>query len=56
MGIFSQTGTVLYLALEDDYARLQKRLSQMFGMEGSEKFLFLLQNPNRSMTDWKDSL
>ena len=31
-------GTVLYLALEDDYARLQKRLSQMFGMEGSEDF------------------
>lgn len=26
-------GTVLYLALEDDYARLQKRLSRMFGME-----------------------
>ena len=33
-------GTVLYLALEDDYARLQKRLSQMFGMEGSENFYF----------------
>lgn len=33
-------GTVLYLALEDDYARLQQRLSQMFGVEGSEK-LFL---------------
>lgn len=33
-------GTVLYLALEDDYARLQKRLAQMFGMEGSEKFHF----------------
>ena len=30
-------GTVLYLALEDDYARLQQRLSQMFGVEGSEK-------------------
>ena len=24
-------GTVLYLALEDDYARLQRRLSRMFG-------------------------
>lgn len=33
-------GTVLYLALEDDYARLQKRLSQMFGMEGSENLYF----------------
>ena len=31
---------MLYLALEDDYARLQKRLSQMFGMEGSENFYF----------------
>ena len=26
--------------MEDDYARLQKRLSQMFGMEGSENFYF----------------
>ena len=33
-----QKGTVLYLALEDDYARLQKRLSRMFGMESSGKF------------------
>lgn len=33
-------GTVLYLALEDDYARLQKRLSQMFGMEENEHFFF----------------
>lgn len=29
-------GTVLYLALEDDYARLQKRLSRMFGIECSD--------------------
>ncbi len=35
-----QQGTVLYLALEDDYARLQKRLSKMFGMEGSKNFYF----------------
>ena len=28
-------GTVLYLALEDDYARLQKRLSRMFDVESS---------------------
>ena len=29
-------GSVLYLALEDDYGRLQKRLYQMFGVETSE--------------------
>ena len=39
-GFLVRQGTVLYLALEDDYARLQKRLSQMFGMEGSENFYF----------------
>lgn len=33
-------GTVLYLALEDDYSRLQKRLYQMFGTEGAEKLFF----------------
>ena len=34
-------GTVLYLALEDDYSRLQKRLSKMFGMEeGTDKLRF----------------
>ena len=43
------------LALEDDYARLQKRLSQMFGMEAVRIFISL-QNQNRSMTDWKDEL
>jgi len=35
-----EKSTVLYLALEDDYGRLQKRLSRMFGMEGSENFHF----------------
>ena len=39
-GFSVRQGTVLYLALEDDYARLQKRLSQMFGMEESENFYF----------------
>lgn len=39
-GFSVRQGTVLYRALEDDYARLQKRLSQMFGMEGSENFYF----------------
>lgn len=33
-------GTVLYLALEDDYGRLQKRLSRMFGLESAEDFHF----------------
>ena len=33
-------GTVLYLALEDDYGRLQKRLSRMFGMESTENLHF----------------
>lgn len=33
-------GTVLYLALEDDYARLQKRLSKMFGMDSTDDFHF----------------
>ena len=33
-------GTVLYLALEDDYRRLQERLFRMFGVEGTEKLHF----------------
>ena len=33
-------GSVLYLALEDDYSRLQKRLSKMFGMESTSNFYF----------------
>ena len=33
-------GTVLYLALEDDYSRLQKRLSKMFGMDSIDNFHF----------------
>ena len=32
-------GEVLYLALEDDYARLQGRLSRMFGEEGTDNLL-----------------
>jgi len=31
-------GTVLYLALEDDYARLQRRLSRMFGVTSIDNF------------------
>lgn len=37
-------GTVLYLALEDDYARLQRRLSKMFGMEGISNLHFATQS------------
>lgn len=33
-------GSVLYLALEDDFSRLQKRLSKMFGMESTSNFYF----------------
>ena len=32
--------TVLYLALEDDYGRLQKRLYQMFGVESTDNLYF----------------
>lgn len=33
-------GTVLYLALEDDYKRLQNRLYKMFGTEGTGNLFF----------------
>ena len=33
-------GTVLYLALEDDYQRLQDRMSRMFGVEGTDHLHF----------------
>ncbi len=33
-------GTVLYLALEDDYRRLQERMFRMFGTEGTEYLHF----------------
>ena len=33
-------GTVLYLALEDDYRRLQERLSRMFGVKGTDALHF----------------
>ena len=36
-------GTVLYLALEDDYARLQRRLSGMFGVECADNLYFATQ-------------
>ena len=52
-GFSVRQGTVLYLALEDDYARLQKRLSQMFGMEGSENFYFATKS--KSLNDGLES-
>ena len=33
-------GTVLYLALEDDYSRLQKRLYRMFGISENDNLFF----------------
>lgn len=33
-------GTVLYLALEDDYQRLQERMFRMFGVEGNDRLHF----------------
>ena len=33
-------GAVLYLALEDDYQRLQERMSRMFGVEGTGELFF----------------
>ena len=33
-------GTVLYLALEDDYQRLQERMSRMFGVGGTDSLHF----------------
>ena len=37
-------GTVLYLALEDDYARLQKRLFRMFGVESSDSLYLVTES------------
>lgn len=45
-------GIVLYLALEDDYARLQSRLSKMFGVEGADSFHFA--TVAKRMTDGLD--
>lgn len=45
-GFLVTKGTVLYLALEDDNARLQRRLYKMFGMEGSKNLRFATQSKN----------
>lgn len=36
----TRKGTVLYLALEDDYRRLQERLYRMFGTDGADNLFF----------------
>ena len=36
----ARKGTVLYLALEDDYRRLQERLYRMFGTDGADSLFF----------------
>ena len=36
----TRKGTVLYLALEDDYRRLQERLYRMFGIESTDNLYF----------------
>lgn len=41
-GMKVHKSTVLYLALEDTYARIQKRLSRMFHMEDSEMLHFAI--------------
>ena len=43
-----QKGSVLYLALEDDYGRLQKRLYKMFGVETAENLYFGIEAPSLS--------
>ena len=41
-----QRGSVLYLALEDDYGRLQKRLYKMFGVETAKNLHFGIEAPS----------
>ena len=39
-GYSVRQGTVLYMALEDDYSRLQERLYRMFGTDGTDRLFF----------------
>ena len=58
-------GTVLYLALEDDYRRLQERLFRMFGVDGTDELYFatcakqlgagLYEQLNRFVSEHKDT-
>ena len=45
-GFSVQKGSVLYLALEDDYGRLQKRLYKMFGVETAKNLYFGIEAPS----------
>ena len=47
-GYKTYQGTVLYLALEDDYQRIQKRLSTMFHYEDNDNFHFAVLAQNMS--------
>lgn len=42
------SGTVLYLALEDDYSRIQQRLCTMFGEEDNDNLYFATRSQNLS--------
>ena len=48
-------GTVLYLALEDDYRRLQERLYRMFGTESADNLFFSV-SAGQLEKDWMNSL
>ena len=45
-GFQVQKGSVLYLALEDDYGRLQNRLYKMFGVETAKNLYFGIEAPS----------
>ena len=51
----TRKGTVLYLALEDDYRRLQERLYRMFGTESTDNLTSLFLPVSLEM-DWMNSL
>ena len=48
-------GTVLYLALEDDESRLQRRMFRMFGVEGTSSLHFATSAKMISWTHFKKS-
>ena len=45
-GFTVRQGTVLYLALEDDYHRLQERLYRMFGTDSTDNLHFAIKAPD----------
>ena len=52
----TRKGTVLYLALEDDYRRLQERLYRMFGTESADNLFSSLFRLVSWEKDWMNSL